>query len=80
MKIFFLLPLLLNSVNAADFCPVRQTTPPTCNMPQNRQCWGEYDIYTDYSVVFPETNIVRQVRTSNLAASWQNRLLLTDVV
>ena len=53
--------LLFSGVLADEFCPVQPTTTPVCNTPENRQCWGEYDIHTDYSVVFPETNIVREV-------------------
>jgi hypothetical protein len=36
-------------------------SPPSCNTPQYRQCWGEYDINTNYHVVFPNTNITREV-------------------
>lgn len=27
----------------------------TLNTPQNRQCWGDYDIHTDYYEVTPDT-------------------------
>lgn len=50
--------LILPSFGQAN---VPQTLPPSCNTPENRQCWGEYDINTDYSVVFPHTGVVREV-------------------
>ena len=52
----------LYSAQGAEFCPVQPTTTPACNTPDNRQCWGEYDIHTDYYTVFPETNIIREVK------------------
>ena len=30
--------------------------------PTSRQCWGDYDINTDYATVTPETGVTREVR------------------
>lgn len=48
---------------------------PACNTPENRQCWGEFDIHTDYNVVFPETNIIKEVKDHSFQVQ---ELLLTD--
>ena len=67
MKHFYavVVATLLNSVHAAAFPTVQQSTNiPACNTPQNRQCWGEYDIHTDYLTVFPDTKVVREVGNS----------------
>ena len=56
---------LLGRVANANFCvagPSAQSATPACNTPRERQCWGDYSIHTDYSVVTPQTNIVREVR------------------
>lgn len=31
------------------------------NSPENRQCWGEFDINTDYNVVVPDTGTTVEV-------------------
>jgi hypothetical protein len=67
----------LYSAQGAEFCPLQPTTTPACNTPDNRQCWGEYDIHTDYSTVFPETNIIREVKGHSFR---DQELLLTQSI
>jgi len=57
----------------AQFCPVDYNTgqfdnslwgnetAPACNTPTNRQCWGEYNINTNYYTTWPTTGVTREV-------------------
>jgi hypothetical protein len=35
----------------------------------SRNCWGEYDVDTDYSEVFPDTGVIREVRNASKTSS-----------
>jgi len=37
------------------------------NSPTNRQCWGQYDINTDYNDITPDTGVTREVLRSLFA-------------
>jgi hypothetical protein len=63
------MPLLLKS--AAAICalllgvhgvPHSQRSEPCEHAATSRECWGDYNVDTDYSKIFPDTGIVREVR------------------
>jgi len=37
---------------------------PCVNSPTNRQCWGDYDINTNYYQVIPDTGVTREVQST----------------
>lgn len=60
MRSLALLSLLLAhgvfAVSDSNILPrVNNSAPPCVNSPENRQCWGQYDINTDYYKITPDT-------------------------
>jgi hypothetical protein len=43
------------------FAQFNKQQTPACKEPRESTLLGRYDIHADYSVVFPETNIVREI-------------------
>jgi hypothetical protein len=52
--------------NFGDSLYVDTSAPLCMNSPENRQCWGEYDINTDYYKNTPYTGRTVEVRQSQL--------------
>lgn len=53
---YYLLSFILALVVGGDVLPDPDTSSQECvNSPTNRQCWGMYDISTDYYSVTPDT-------------------------
>jgi hypothetical protein len=53
-------------------------TKPCVNSPQNRQCWGEFDINTDYYEVTPDTGRTVEVHAHNASDSDKQYYLSVD--
>ncbi|KAK6599802.1 multicopper oxidase [Botrytis cinerea] len=65
-RILCLVGSYLRFIDLSDYCFSEQSSIPADNTPTSRDCWGAYDIHSDYSNEWPTTNVVREY---NLTAS-----------
>lgn len=66
MTLLFLIACILLSVGEAF--PQNPSGRYCEHTATSRNCWGEYDVDTDYSEVFPDTGVVKEVGIGSKAS------------